>query len=210
MSLIYDGPGKARKQCPACQKYIHARSTICPACDHELKEGAKAKLAEREAKAEADKTKGGRGLKQCPGCKNYVGVRTQLCECGNDFSVTGSVTKEQPKDPAHIEAIALMTAIGYTRKRILYVPSGGAPIKLKSSKKEVVFKWCEDNLNHFLNLDYFMSPHCVRYLVRQQGFEEKTRLKVMEHVKAWQQEYLDSYEPPVDNTDWEQLAEITK
>lgn len=210
MTQVYDEPGKARKQCPACQKYIHTRSTVCPACGEELKAGAKAKLAEREAKAKADKTKGGRGLKQCPSCRKYVGVRTEFCGCGNDFNSSGAVVKEQPKTKEYTEAVELMTAIGYSGMRILYVPAGVVPIKLRKLDKESVAKWCEDILNHYLGERYFPAPHCYRYLVRKHEFSDKDRQKAMDGVEAWKKAYLDSYEPMQPECDWESLAELVK
>ncbi len=35
MSKIYDGPGKAIKQC-SCGAYIHAKVQVCPACEKDI------------------------------------------------------------------------------------------------------------------------------------------------------------------------------
>lgn len=211
MTQVYDAPGKARKQCPKCHKYIHARSTICPACDYELKEGARARLADKQAKADVDKTKGGRGLKQCPTCRSYVGVRTRICDCGNDFSVLGQVIKERQRTPHQIEAEATMQAVGYGGMKIIFVPAGAPPVTLpRKITKTTMFKWCEDVLNHFLAGRYFPSPSCMRYLIRQHVRSDEDISKAIKCVNEWKQDYLDNYEPPADNTDWNQLAQLVE
>lgn len=82
--------GKGRKQCPNCKIYIAARTGVCPDCDYELTEGAKAAQAAVQEKAndlqkrqsEVHDT-GGRGRRQCHGCKKYYGVRLKVCPgCG--------------------------------------------------------------------------------------------------------------------------------
>lgn len=201
---IYDEPGKARKQCPACKKYIHARSTVCPACDHEFKPGAK---EARQAKP-IDRTKEGRGRKQCPGCMNYVGVRTQVCACGNDFSVSGSVVKEQEKSKEHQEALELMAAIGYNGMNILYTPAGKCPVKLSKTDKNSVAKWCEDILNHFLLLRYFPAIQCYRYFVRKHDFNKEDMQKAFNGIEAWKKQYLDSYAPIEYQPDWNSISEL--
>lgn len=206
MSQIYDGPGKARKECPGCKKYVHARTNLCPGCQHEFKEGAKA-AAEAKSIQEPTNT-AGRGKKQCPGCMEYVGVRTQICKCGNDFIETGAVIKEKEKSPERIEAEELMPAVGYFDLPILYIPAGVCPVKLKKVGKQDIFKWCEDVLNHYLAEGKFASPTCMRYLMGK-CVEPNTAdySKAIEFVNLWKQEYIDNYEP-METTDWEAVAEL--
>jgi hypothetical protein len=209
MSQFYNEPGKARKQCPHCQKYIHARSTVCPACDAELKPGAK---EARQVKP-VDRTKEGRGRKQCPGCKAYVGVRTQVCSCGNDFSVSAAVVKVKDKTPAQVDAEKFREAVGYPYHHILYAPAGACPIKLKKNTKAEVFKWCEEVMNHYLNDGYIVAPVCLRCLARKaiwntsQKVEPQAVSGVVKHINLWVKEYVDNY-VPVDTTNWSDLSEL--
>ena len=39
----YTEGGRLRKQCPKCNVYVHSRTLMCPACEHEFVAGAKAK-----------------------------------------------------------------------------------------------------------------------------------------------------------------------
>lgn len=207
MSKVYDGPGKARKECPSCKKYVHARTNLCPACQHEFKEGAKA-IAEAKSTQGETPNIAGRGKKQCPGCMEYVGVRTQICKCGNDFIETGAVIKEKEKSPERIEAEELMPAVGYFDLIVLYTPAGECPVKLKKCDKDTVFKWCEDVLNHYLSENKFASPVCMRYLVGK-NIDPSTPdyKKAIKNVNLWKQEYIDNYQP-IETVDWEAVEEL--
>jgi hypothetical protein len=83
----YDGPGKARKQCPNGH-YVHARSNLC-VCGHKFKEVAP------QVPVETTVFDGpGKGRKECPTCQKYVGARTTSCVCGYVF---GAKKKEGPE-----------------------------------------------------------------------------------------------------------------
>lgn len=208
MSKIYDGPGKARKECPGCKKYIHARSNLCPGCEYEFKAGAKASIEAKTNIVTNEDAGAGRGRKQCPGCMKYVGVRTQICKCGNDFIETGAVVKEKERSPERIEAEELMPAIGYFDLPILYVPAGECSVKLKGHDKDTVFKWCEDVLSHYLGEGKFASPVCMRYLVGK--FVQPStpeHKKAIEYVNLWKEEYINNYEP-IGTIDWEAVGEL--
>lgn len=74
----YESAGKARKQCPKCNLYVHARTSVCD-CGHEF--FARKTVVHERQYADAPS----RGRKLCAGCQRYVGVRTHVCECGYEF-----------------------------------------------------------------------------------------------------------------------------
>jgi hypothetical protein len=86
---VYDGPGRARKQCPNGH-FVHAKRSTC-VCGHVFK-------ARIEPIQQVEKVYDGpgKGRKHCPGCNTYVGVRTNLCKCGFSFDGHKTVAIEAP------------------------------------------------------------------------------------------------------------------
>ena len=77
---IYDEPGKGKKQCPQCLKYVGLRVSVC-ACLFDFSTVTKAE------KAIPTYDEPGRGRKQCLSCSKYVGYSAAKCPCGNEFTV---------------------------------------------------------------------------------------------------------------------------
>ena len=54
---VFDAPGKVKKECPACHKFVAARTMTCPACTHAFETAVKAPQA---PKAEGEVSQGRR------------------------------------------------------------------------------------------------------------------------------------------------------
>jgi len=179
----YDESGKARKKCPTCPKFVHARSQVC-ACGHEFKVGA---LNEYLSRSDLVKVldKGGRGRKQCSSCKSFVGVRTFFCNCGHRFP------EQQEKEAAldkirHIQdplVINMCCSLGYPNpKGVIYAPSGTdsryrAWIMPKDNSYEEVVSWANDI---FYQDGYVLSPNALKYILRH-----NKRENCLEHLNNW-------------------------
>jgi len=99
MIVIEDEPGRGRKQCPNCEKYISARMHKCPKCEHRfLRTKKTTKKGERTMaktkKKVTPKGTAGKGRKQCPQCEKYVGARASKCDCGHEFPKNTKNTKK--------------------------------------------------------------------------------------------------------------------
>jgi hypothetical protein len=49
-------PGRGKKQCPACNALVGARSAVCPTCGYDFKTSAKKKRVTKKRKTGAKKT----------------------------------------------------------------------------------------------------------------------------------------------------------
>ena len=97
--IMYDGPGRGRKQCPNCKKYIGVRNYKCQ-CGHVFTNT----VVKNPVRIITDSP--GRGRKQCPNCRKYVGAKTYDCpHCGYDFPHNGAKpTTEVIEKPTSFES----------------------------------------------------------------------------------------------------------
>ena len=156
----YKEPGKARKLCPECKAYVHARSLEC-VCGYIF-----GKRTTPEKKQEY-KDGPSRGRKLCPQCKKYVGAKTKVCLCGNeDFKKTAVKVSA---NKLYTEEIKIKTeipgAMNYVGKLIL-VPSGQCPVELENIDKESVYNWCDTIFNKGLRNNCTYSEGALKYWAR--------------------------------------------
>lgn len=177
----YDEPGKGKKHCPECKKYVGARNATC-ACGHNFS---------NDVKPEKEITKfdgAGRGRKQCPSCKQFVGVRTQVCECGNNFSENKPVTVENKyKDSPEITDYNLKYAAALKREfsRIVLTPSGVC-VKPSGFEKNQIFDWCDTVVTNGLDKFILYTPEALRYYIRYWvGVNEPDNKKMVKWINEW-------------------------
>jgi hypothetical protein len=167
MVKTYSTGGKARKKCPNCAKFVHARCLSC-ICGHKFVKGVakvtkKAKAVNKDVKVYK---KGGAGKKQCVPCKAYVGVRTSYCKCGYDFK-RGSYKKSEeiPLTIEEIEGRALAKALGYSHVKKTITPAGLPYKKLTGNTYKKVAEWAEENVDIGLGNDQFLTLAALLYWV---------------------------------------------
>lgn len=82
-------PGRGKRQCPDCKKYVGVRVAVCP-CGHVFDGRSVKPVKEKEEGA-------GRGKRKCPHCQTYIGVRVAVCpSCNHVFRVL-ETKQESPK-----------------------------------------------------------------------------------------------------------------
>lgn len=85
MSKTYEGPGRARKLCPNCQKYIHVKNRVCPNCEHSFNKEKKEKKVKVITPTERFYTKS-KLTKECKICGKYSPRTSTHCvACGVEF-----------------------------------------------------------------------------------------------------------------------------
>lgn len=163
----YNEPGKARKQCPNCKVYIHARVLEC-VCKHSF----------GERKTPVDNStpsvfkEGGRGKKQCPNCKVYCGVRNRTCpSCNTSFEVaikenkptiekTTSTKVEKVVSDDFIRLKKLASFFGYNGSR--FVSAIGYPPDIEFIGD--VGNYCNALIYEGINRDGFYTPEAIKHL----------------------------------------------
>lgn len=156
---VYDSPGKARKQCPNCQKYIHARSLICGNCKTIL--GKKKTIDKPEPQVYNEP---GRGRKLCI-CNKYIGAKNKQCpSCGSTKFVKREQPVVQPREKKPVEAKKLDEPVSknYVGSLVL-TPAGSCPIKLSSQDKEGVLLWCEETFRNGLKQNKTYTVDALKY-----------------------------------------------
>lgn len=160
MSKTYNSPGKARKQCPECNIYVHARNLEC-VC------GYKFKKSNRQIKQPTYKDEPGHGRKQCSSCKKYIGAKLKKCLCGSSKFVKTLIrpTALQLKDEETQIKIETPGAMNYVGKLIL-IPSGQCPVELDEVDKESVYNWCDTVFNKGLRNNCTYTESALKYWAR--------------------------------------------
>jgi hypothetical protein len=94
-NVDHDSPGRGKKQCDNCKKYVGGVLKICNLCgfNFENKNSSEEKAITYEVKTFDGP---GKGKKPCPKCKKYVGVRANKCECGYDFAANPKTEIKKP------------------------------------------------------------------------------------------------------------------
>jgi hypothetical protein len=98
----FDGPGKGRKQCAKCQRYIGAKTDacVCGSTDFAKKvyEPKSPKLkTSTEPKPIKTFDAGGRGLKECAKCHKFIGSILRTCACGSTEFIRKTPDVQEPK-----------------------------------------------------------------------------------------------------------------
>ena len=190
MSKTYSEGGKARKVCPECGLYCHARSLDCPNCGHKFREPKnppkeKVEKVAKEPLAKKEPTvynEAGKGRKKCPTCDIYVAARLVDCpQCGNKIP-------KQPKAEKVIKngvpVTVKPTLPEDTNKkyvgRLVFTPAGEPPIK----PDENVESWCTavfaDGLKNGITYSNQALWHWYQYFCNN---EQSTRDRIWEWSK---------------------------
>lgn len=75
---VYDEPGRGRKHCPKCLKYIGAKLAACPCGNTEF-------ISKSDIPKEPKFfDEPGQGRKQCASCMKYIGAVLSRCYCGGE------------------------------------------------------------------------------------------------------------------------------
>lgn len=184
MPEIYDEPGKCRKQCPSCKKYIHARSLFCRGCNFEFVPGAIQKFNKLQGNIVETYDKRGRGKKKCPDCNKFVGCRIMECPCGHNFELQEKPVKGPQTDIPLREYAA---SLGVPNYRVIITPCGGPPKQPKSTKKQDVLEWIDNNV--FFKNDSVLYVTALQYRLRQiYGHGSKDFEKVNKILQEWYQD----------------------
>jgi hypothetical protein len=185
----YDGPGRGRKQCPTCQKYLHVRNHICD-CGYNFQSNGVivAKVPTQPKSVTPTKLNQaikrldgpGKGRKECPNCQKHVGAIVKICFCGHAFVKPDNT---QPLDPATIEARQFAAAFGLTGV-MYHTVTGKCPVNpLKYSS---IGDWAEDLNAGYPPLGGFYSPLCLRYFLTSAiGAEHPQRDTLLNQLNAW-------------------------
>lgn len=174
--------GRARKKCPKCPNYVHAKSLAC-SCGHEFVEGGFQYYLDRQNGPEvALSEKGGQGRKQCGSCKMFVGVRTRICNCGFNFA-------DKPKKE-DIKKVCLITdedkkwgfSFGYANpSAYVYAPAGSFSVP-KSNSPEAFEEWVE---KYICNEGKLFTPMAFRYILRN-----NSGIHLLEDFNSWSKDRL--------------------
>lgn len=95
--IDHEIPGRGKKQCPQCKKYVGGILKTCNLCEFNFEN----KVFEEKVNDIKTFDTPGKGRKPCQQCKKFVGVRSNKCECGFDFT---SVPKTETKKPIILSA----------------------------------------------------------------------------------------------------------
>jgi hypothetical protein len=229
---IYDTPGRGRRQCPECEKYVPSIKKECANCDHIFKPkikivqtwdepGPRRKQCTKCTKfvgisikecacknkefREAEYTpktyeKGGAGKKQCRECKKYVRNVEKKCACGSDDWITAAEKAQKKKQneitKLEFEASLFVERYGGVKSGVTMIPAGSCPVKLTSTEKENVFRWCDKVVEKHMesNGGKLIAPCGLSFFSREFypfGTDEYKIIK--EHIWSWG--YGDDYIP---------------
>lgn len=201
--------GKGRKQCPACKQYVGNRNTVC-ACGHAFPPPGS---ASNEPKVVTTYEEGGLGKKKCPACQKFVGIRVRVCACSHEF-VSAPKPTPPPKPapvkpevkapkPARIIASPPATRSGI-RARIVSIPAGECPVKLKGTDEGQVHDWITRLLDACLEQSQRLTVEAVKYFVRQfHDLWTDEHALVCHHIEHYNFGHgsEESYEEPDDEVD---------
>lgn len=181
---VYNEPGKCRKQCPQCKKYIHARSLFCRGCNFEFIPGSLAKFNKKQENNVDTYEEGGRGKKQCDKCQKFVGARISQCVCGYDFT---SAPKKDTTKVVDEEVRKYAAALGVPNYRVILAPIGPHGKKPKSTNKEDILSWIDDTL--FSDRDSILYISALKYRLRQiYGFNTEDYNNAAKTLLSWYNE----------------------
>ena len=96
---IYDEPGRGRKPCPACKKYVGVRCSICESCGQQFvatkPKAPKSPKVKKTPVPPKAYDEGGPGRKQCE-CGKYYGSRGSKCPACGSSVVAPKVAQNKP------------------------------------------------------------------------------------------------------------------
>jgi len=182
-------PGRGKKQCPGCKKYVGVRTTIC-VCGEQLTDSrktvAKTEIIPKEVVVSDTP---GKGKKQCPGCKKYVGIRVKVCLCGEKFAdpVPKTIPEPKPAKPIVPEKpvvkYAMPTSVSMNGYFVL-TAAGKPPIILKETDFDSVVTWIEQVRNAGLEKDRWYSQTALLNWARHILNSEDSKM-VCEHIRDY-------------------------
>lgn len=182
---FYTEPGRGRKGCPKCNKYVGVKTATCP-CGYDFSGGSLKALKPEEPKEIVTYDEGGKGKKQCPSCKKYLGARNLLCPCGHNFQEAKVVTVE----PSIQEIREVLSTVELPKRESIlptvHAPAGTCFVPLTGTDEATVEKWVERLRAQFRAKGEHLSVEGLKYWVR--GFydffspEHETVCNIIERV----------------------------
>lgn len=154
----YDEPGKLRKQCPECEKYLNHRAIKC-ACSHEFPP-----MEEKSSVPMYDED--GSHRKQCPECEKYVGTRQMECGCGHTFETAPVAHDRYGLSSVDFEASKSKQVCG-CNGFIVIAPAGECPVKLQSTDPDDLVDWVAKVLEAGHQDGKHYAPAALRFYARE-------------------------------------------
>lgn len=152
---VYSQPGKGRKQCPICEKYVGVRNTVC-VCGEPFKEKVKSIAPARPIAP----------------VKPIISVPTSAPIIAAPIAESSFEEDERPCRTRGRGSISI------------YAPSGDCPEKLRGTDLEEVERWAEKVRDHYDEQNQFLTIHGLIYFVRHfyNMFTDDNKL-VTQHLK---------------------------
>ncbi len=173
-----DSPGRGKKQCSSCKKYVGVRSAQCQFCSFVFSSEEKT-VKEKEVVEITYFDGPGRGRKQCFSCKKFVGARVTKCPCGFDFSSkisrigaepepvkVISETKRVESKPETPVPNGIKVLGGAANGDMIIAPAGKCPIDLRSIEDKDVHEWVEKIGDFFSTKKWALTDTAAKYYIR--------------------------------------------
>ena len=208
MIKTYNEPARARKQCPKCSTYVHARTIQCN-CGYEFKRKnlttstniTKTTPIPKDLVQEP-KTydKPGPGKRLCLKCNLYYGAKQKRCpKCGFLYVKELVSVIKQPKIPKVFTDDTIVLTKNYIGS-LVYTPSGSCPLEIPSTIEEIPV-WCSELFNLELRNKRTLTWEAIWYYCSQSNNSEEFR----NAIRNWC--FSEGYEKTVVNS--KELEEST-
>lgn len=183
MSKTYNESGKARKQCPGCQVYVHARALNCPACGYVFgvsknppKEKAERVPKETEKREAVVFTEPGRGRKQCS-CGTIVAARTRECpKCNQTIEKTASTVQEVKEKIFKVEKYKADKEPTRYVGTLVFAPAGQPPYP----QDEDIEGWCSRVFAEGLKNNITYSNEALWYWYQKFNNDESCKRRILD------------------------------
>lgn len=160
----YDEPGKGRRKCPNCPKYISGRAPKC-VCGFDFT-GYVSPLKEKVVKTYDEV---GPGRKQCP-CGTIVGNKTAACpSCSHQFIQEQTPEINCITDDGEEEVqqeLSYAARLGYPGYAVTYTPAGECPFRLYTAEEGDVVDWIKKIHNYYIARRQVLAPSGFSYYAR--------------------------------------------
>lgn len=189
MSKIYNEPGKAKKQCPNCSVYVHARSLACPNCQHVFRESKlfvkeKSDKIQKEPVDKKEPTvynEAGKGRKLCSNCNIYVAARLAVCpKCNQTIVKQEKMDREIKDKPVAKTRPVLEQDVNkkYVGK-LIFAPAGLPPF----APEQDIEDWCSKVFIDGLKNDITYSNQALWYWYQRFNNDAESKNRIWEWSK---------------------------
>lgn len=183
----YNEPGRARKQCPDCGIYVHAKISTCQ-CEY--------KFLDKKDKVKPESkiyNSAGKGRKQCT-CGVYIGSRVLNCpKCNNsDFKSKKPIDKVKTSD-----IIKGQSKLNKYVGTLVLTPAGSCPYKLESETRESILEWTEKVFLHGLENGKTYTCNALTYWLFTITNNKKLEKYVAEYCfsQGYEKGFANKYKP---------------